>query len=242
FATTGATFTTDVVCNGTNVNLFSDKDSVYLDGGPMHGGAAGLTDGYYYVQVTEPNGTLLGTSIGSSNSTPVHVTNGNFDQCYQLSAILIKNSDGTQGYDTTTNNGKEYKVWVSESSTFPGGSTKTDNFKVDNSPTPTTDPCQIEENCITPTVTPNDTPTPTATPSATPTPTNTPSNGGGSSDNNSSSNNNSNNNSTPSQEVLAASTMASTGTFTTTLMNFMLIAGMMVLALGAKSYASQKSK
>ncbi|HEX7041747.1 MAG TPA: hypothetical protein VF189_00715, partial [Patescibacteria group bacterium] len=46
FATTGATFTTDVVCNGTNVNLFSDKDSVYLDGGPMHGGAAGLTDGY----------------------------------------------------------------------------------------------------------------------------------------------------------------------------------------------------
>jgi hypothetical protein len=127
---TGAIFTTDVSCNGTNVNIFTTKEDVFLDGGPAHEGAAGLPDGDYYVQVTEPGGTVLGTSVGSGNPTPAHVTGGEFDVCYQLSAILIKASDGTAGYDTTTNGGGEYKVWVSKDSAFAGGETKTDNFKV----------------------------------------------------------------------------------------------------------------
>jgi hypothetical protein len=126
----GAIFTTDSTCSGVNINIFDSKDDVYLDGGPAHPGAAGLPDGYYYVQVTEPGGTLLGTSVGSGNETPVHVTGGEFDACYQLSAILIKASDGTPGYDTTTNPGGEYKVWVSTVSTFDENSSKTDNFKV----------------------------------------------------------------------------------------------------------------
>lgn len=126
----GAIFTTDDTCTGVNLNIYDNKDDVYLDGGPAHPGAAGLPDGYYYVQVTEPNGTLLGTSVGSGNETPVHVTNGEFDQCYQLSAILIKASDGTPGYDTTSNPGGEYKVWVSTVSTFDNDKSKTDNFKV----------------------------------------------------------------------------------------------------------------
>lgn len=127
---TGAIFTTDVSCNGTNINIFTTQADVYLDGGPAHPGAAGLPDGNYYVQVTEPSGTLLGTSVGSANPTPVHVTNGSFDVCYQLSAIVIKASDATPGYDETTNGGGEYKVWVSQESSFSGGDTKTDNFKV----------------------------------------------------------------------------------------------------------------
>jgi hypothetical protein len=126
----GAIFTTDFTCTGVNINLYDSKDAVYLDGGPTHPGAAGLPDGYYYVQVTEPGGAQLGTSVGSGNPTPVHVTGGEFDACYQLSAILIKTSDGTPGYDTTTNPGGEYKVWVSTVSTFDNNSTKTDNFKV----------------------------------------------------------------------------------------------------------------
>src|SRR5262245_21109649 len=60
---TGAIFTTDGACAGTNVNIFNNKNAVYLDGGPAHPNAAGLPDGAYYVQVTEPNGTLLGTSV-----------------------------------------------------------------------------------------------------------------------------------------------------------------------------------
>ena len=121
----GAIFTTDGTCTGVNVNIYSNKDEVYLDGGPAHPGAAGLPDGYYYVKVTEPDGTLLGTSIGSGNDAPVHVTGGEFDECYQLSTILIKASDSTPGYDDTSNPGGEYKVWVSNEPSFTNNSTKT---------------------------------------------------------------------------------------------------------------------
>jgi hypothetical protein len=61
----GAIFTTNYLCNGTNVNIFGSKDDVYLDGGPARAGAAGLPDGYYYVKVTEPDGTLLGYSTSA---------------------------------------------------------------------------------------------------------------------------------------------------------------------------------
>lgn len=125
---TGAIFTTSSSCDGTNINIFTSKSDVYVDGGPAHEGAAGLPDGFYYIQVTEPGGTLLGTSVGSANPTPVHVTNGEFDQCYQLEAVVIKASDSSPGYDDTTNGGGEYKVWVSANADFSGS--KTDNFKV----------------------------------------------------------------------------------------------------------------
>ena len=131
-ALTGAIFTTDSACSGVDVNIYLDKNDVYLDGGPDgHPHAAGLPDGYYYVKLTTPSGNLLGTSIGSGNDTPVHVTSGSFDACYRLSAILIKATDATPGYDTTTNQGGEYKVWVSRDSDF--ASKKTDNFKVKSS-------------------------------------------------------------------------------------------------------------
>jgi hypothetical protein len=124
----GAIFTTDNACNGTNINIFSDKDAVYLDGGPAHTGAAGLPDGNYYIKVTEPNGTLLGYSTADS----VQVSGGEFVQCYQLSAILVYPNGITPGYDTTNNPGGEYKVWASTDSTFPGSASKTDNFKVES--------------------------------------------------------------------------------------------------------------
>src|SRR5829696_5078449 len=126
----GAVFTTDVGCAGTNINIFGSKDAVYLDGGPAHPGAAGLPDGEYYVKVTAPDGTLLGTSVGAGDETPVTVVNGEFASCYQLSSILIKASDGSAGYDDTGNPGGEYKVWVSNESSFTNSATKTDNFKV----------------------------------------------------------------------------------------------------------------
>jgi hypothetical protein len=132
----GAIFTTDSTCSGVDLNIYSSKDDVYLDGGPTHPGAAGLPDGSYYVKVTEPDGTLLGTSVGSGNETPVVVSGGEFLSCYQLSAILIKASDGSPGYDSTTNPGGEYKAWVSSVSTFDNDSSKTDNFKVRESPEP----------------------------------------------------------------------------------------------------------
>jgi hypothetical protein len=127
----GAIFTTDgPTCSGTNVNIFGDRADVYLDGGPTHAGAAGLPDGEYYVQVTEPDGTLLGTSVGSGDDTPVIVSGGEFATCYQLTAILIQASDSQPGYDDTSNGGGEYKVWISTVSTFDNALTKTDIFKV----------------------------------------------------------------------------------------------------------------
>jgi hypothetical protein len=121
---TGAIYTTDAGCTGVNVNIFADKDAVYLDGGPA-GGGSGLPEGFYYVKVTEPNGTLL----GSSTTAIVQVNAaGKFVFCYQLSAILVKTSDGSPGYDDTGNNGGVYKVWISPTADF--AEQKTDNFKV----------------------------------------------------------------------------------------------------------------
>lgn len=128
----GAIFTTDSTCSGVNLNIYGNKADVYLDGGPGHPGAAGLADGEYYVQVTGPEGTLLGTSVGAADETPVTVKDGEFEGCYQLYAILIKASNSEPGYDDTPNPGGEYKVWVSTNSTFTNSLTKTDNFKVKN--------------------------------------------------------------------------------------------------------------
>src|SRR6266404_4820074 len=126
----GAVFTTDLVCSGVDLNIYGAKTDVFLNGGPKHVGAASLPDGSYYVRITDPSGaTLLGTSVGSVNDKPYTVING-VSACIQLWNVLIKGSDGTQGYDDTPNNGGEYKVWVSNEMSFVNNSTKTDNFKV----------------------------------------------------------------------------------------------------------------
>ena len=59
----GAIFTTNM--NGTRVNQnhYNDKCEVYLDGGPGDNApqwAAGLPDGDYYFQVTDPSGKKVG--------------------------------------------------------------------------------------------------------------------------------------------------------------------------------------
>lgn len=134
----GAIFTTDSACSGVDLNIYSSKSDVYVDGGPAHPGAAGLPDGSYCVQVTSPDGTVLGVSAPGA----VTVSGGSFVQCYQLSAILNTASSGftTPGYDDTNNPGGEYKVWVSTDCTFTNSSTKTDNFKVNSSTACVADP------------------------------------------------------------------------------------------------------
>ena len=147
----GAIFTTDSTCTEVNQNIFDNKEDVYVDGGPAHPGAAGLPDGSYCVQVTDPSGA---TVLGKSDPGAVTVVDGEFVQCYQLTSILKTGSSGftVPGYDDTPNPGGEYKVWVSTDCDFINNSSKTDNFQVNNTnPTPT--------------------PTPSATPTATPSPT-----------------------------------------------------------------------
>ena len=137
----GAIFTTDAGCGGNDLNIYGSKADVYLNGGPAHMGSAGLPPGEYYVQVTEPDGTLLGTSLGTNDETPVVVNaSGAFAVCYKLMDIVRTASNAgpfpvaPDGFDNTSNPGGEYKVWVSRVNTFANDETKTDNFKVVNNP------------------------------------------------------------------------------------------------------------
>jgi hypothetical protein len=126
---TGAIFTTDSTCTEVNQNIFATKEDVYIDGGPAHPGAAGLPDGSYCVQVTDPSGAIV---LGKSDPGAVTVVDGEFVQCYQLTSILKTASSGftVPGFDSTPNPGGEYKVWVSPDCNFDPNNSKTDNFQV----------------------------------------------------------------------------------------------------------------
>ena len=126
----GAIFTTDSTCTEVNMNIYDHKADVYIDGGPAHIGAAGLPDGSYCVQVTDPSGQ---TVLGLSDPAAVTVVGGEFVECYQLTAILKTGSSGftVPGFDDTPNPGGEYKVWVSTDCEFANNTSKTDNFQVE---------------------------------------------------------------------------------------------------------------
>jgi hypothetical protein len=129
---TGAVYTTDGSCTGVNLNIFDSKQDVFLDGGPRSDNSkSGLPDGFYWVRVTEPDGTVLGTSAGAL----VEVEDGSFVECYNLFALT--------NFADTTNAGGEYKVWASQNSSFPASESATDNFKVEAStPPPPPPPAQ----------------------------------------------------------------------------------------------------
>jgi hypothetical protein len=135
----GAIFTT--VQNGTrvNANIYQEKcgaNGVWLDGGPGPNapqGAAGLPDGDYYFQVTDPSGkTLLSTDA---------VVNRQF----HVSGGIISGLSGAGNHNTgvdvdhgattielcpfndTPNSGGVYKAWVTPVGQFAGNPNLVDN-------------------------------------------------------------------------------------------------------------------
>jgi hypothetical protein len=142
---TGAIWTTDSQGDQVNGNLFKNRRSVYLTGGPHKIGTLGLADGWYYFQVTDPGGKKLLSSdnigkrsfqvVGGSivavgpkghnwNPTPDPADPG----------ILVQLAP----FDKTPKGSNGYKVWVThEDHHAPGEGTfgfvsslsKTDNFK-----------------------------------------------------------------------------------------------------------------
>src|SRR5512132_4095786 len=59
---TGAIFTTIIDGTAVNHNIYDRKEDVYLNGGPQPNAPcteAGLPDGDYYFQVTDPSGKVL---------------------------------------------------------------------------------------------------------------------------------------------------------------------------------------
>jgi hypothetical protein len=156
----GAIFTT--VANGTevNFNIYGDKNDVYLDGGPGPGApqtAAGLPDGVYVFQVTDPSGkTLLSTDIAACRRfrvssgiiTMLIVASPTCGAAHQTGVDADHGAVTVQlmPYNNTPNNGGEYKAWAtpvgnytcpltavdcgSDTHGFVNRYSKTDNFKV----------------------------------------------------------------------------------------------------------------
>jgi hypothetical protein len=119
-APSGAIFTTVADGSEVNFNHYAAKTDVYLDGGPGPGApqtAAGLDDGTYVFQVTDPSGkTLLSTDkainrrftvadgIITGVLPPGHVTGDDLDHGAKTVQLYP--------FNDTPNPGGVYKVWV----------------------------------------------------------------------------------------------------------------------------------
>jgi hypothetical protein len=145
-APSGAIFTTTADGSVVNENHFSSKCAVYLDGGPgpnAPADAAGLPDGDYYFQVTDPSGkNLLSTDIAANRKFrveggvivaytgtggPDHPTG--IDQDHLAITIQLANVECSTGVDflNTPNNGGVYKVWATPVADFEGDPNEVDS-------------------------------------------------------------------------------------------------------------------
>lgn len=143
---TGAIFTTDSTGALVNGNQYNSPCSVYLNGGPgPHAPvtAAGLPDGDYYFQVTDPSGkTLLSTdpvanrhfvvsggiitAYVGDGTDPIHLTGPNQNDPGGVT-IRLANLSCPADFLATSNNGGAYKVWVTQAANFVGNTMMADN-------------------------------------------------------------------------------------------------------------------
>ena len=158
----GAIFTTVADGSEVNFNIYPNKEAVYLDGGPGPGApqtAAGLDDGTYVFQVTDPSGKkLLSTDAARCRQFVVNdgiITAVVVTGCQHVTGLDIDHGATTvqlMPYLDTPNPGGVYKVWATLAANyrcnlnvvdcgFKAGSnvhgfspsdSKTDNFKVKN--------------------------------------------------------------------------------------------------------------
>lgn len=150
---TGAIFTTTENGLTVNGNIYDDCCDVYLNGGPPPNApctAAGLPDGTYYFQVTDPSGSVLLSSdpverriFRVEGGVIVEYLGGASGACdHDLGTGKCPGSITIQlmPFDSTPNPGDVYKVWVTRVSDYdpnnPQSSfgflpskSKTDNFK-----------------------------------------------------------------------------------------------------------------
>jgi len=139
-----------------NANIYDAKEDVYLDGGPgpnapQH--AAGLPDGNYYFQVTDPSGkTLLSTDpvlcrevrvedgviVEYVSAGLTYTSKGKTVDCNQDGHSYGLHDTGLDAdhdaltiqlmpYDNTPNRGGVYKAWMTPTSAFDGDPEKVDN-------------------------------------------------------------------------------------------------------------------
>ena len=121
----GAIFTTLPDGSAVNFNIYASKDDVYLDGGPGQNApqtAAGLDDGTYVFQITDPSGkVLLSQDIAACRQ--VTVSGGVITASLAPASCATPHLTGLDAdwgattvqmmpYADTPNNGGEYKAWV----------------------------------------------------------------------------------------------------------------------------------
>ena len=132
-APSGAIFTTLPDGSEVNFNIYPSKDAVYLDGGPGPGapqGAAGLDDGTYVFQITDPSGKVL-LSTDPARCRQFTVVGGIItgvvaqpDGCEHVTGLDVDHGATTvqmMPYLDTPNNGGEYKAWATMVADFLAG-------------------------------------------------------------------------------------------------------------------------
>jgi len=134
-APSGAIFTTLSDGSEVNLNQFPTKEDVYLDGGPGPGApqtAAGLDDGTYVFQVTDPSGKVL-LSTDNATCRRMIVSNGiitgvvTAGGCEHVTGLDVDHGAATvqlMPYDDTPNKGGVYKVWVTLEDDYLAGCTE----------------------------------------------------------------------------------------------------------------------
>jgi hypothetical protein len=131
-APSGAIFTTLPDGSEVNFNIYSSKELVYLDGGPGPGApatAAGLDDGTYVFQVTDPSGkTLLSTDIAACRRFTVSggIITGVVAAlgCEHVTGLDVDHGATTvqlMPFLDTPNPGGVYKVWATLESDYLAG-------------------------------------------------------------------------------------------------------------------------
>jgi hypothetical protein len=144
---TGAIFTTNFDGSFVNGNVYNSEFEPFLNGGPRPNApcsAAGLPNGDYYFQVTDPSGAVLLSDYGHYNGvvsvasgvitsySGSHYSSPDVGQCHATMVQLYP-------FGPTPNPGGEYKVWMTPVGSYKPGygsfgfvpsSSKTDNFKV----------------------------------------------------------------------------------------------------------------
>jgi hypothetical protein len=149
-AFSGAIYTTTFDGSSVNQNIYSNKNAVYLNGGPQNENANGLPDGTYYFQVTDPSGAnLLSTDLAVCRQLIVangRVVASDGPACQHSTGIPNSTNGSTPvklaPFNDTPNNGAQYKVWLIRQAAnttvaadgkhinFNQNNAKTDNFKV----------------------------------------------------------------------------------------------------------------
>jgi hypothetical protein len=137
---TGAIFTTLSDGSAVDHNIYDAKEDVYLNGGPNSPNApctaAGLPDGDYYFQVTDPSGKIV-LSTDSLLERKVRVKGGIIVKYLGTTHQLGTGKCGSvtvqmMPYNDTPNPGGEYKTWMQPVAGFKDflpSKSKTDNFK-----------------------------------------------------------------------------------------------------------------